>query len=290
MKTNLLILDSYKNIENLIQFAFSFSNKFKRNLKLYYVFDFNWMRQTAMVGATGIASASILNAEKSAHKEYEVAETKIRTIVTEYLKKNSTNFPIDINVTRNSRIDIINYELEKDPDLLVLISNHQSYSEITDGLVSYPKLIEYVKCPVLIIPDNIKQAELQNVVYATDYNPEDVQSLKHLSNFMKQSEKAHITILHNEQEYNFREKLQWTGFKNIVQSEINSNNLDFALKNNKDFLTGIEEFTEESNPDMLAIMKEKKGFFEDLFTENKTKYVLTHFHKPVLVYHENQKI
>ncbi len=289
MKTNLLILDSYKNMEDLIHFAFSFSNRFKCNLKIYYVFDFNWMRQTAMVGATGIATSSIVTAEKSLNKEYDVAEVKIREVVTDYLKKHSVNFPIDINVSRNNRVDIIESEMEKDPDLMVIISNHQSYSEITDGLVSYPELVEHVKCPVIIVPDNIKEADLRKVVYATDFNPEDVRSLKHLSDFISKSENIQITILHNEQDLNFRKELEWTGFKNMVQSELKAVDIDFELVTGKDFITGVEDYTMESNPDMLVILKEDKGFFEDLFTSNKTKNVLTHFHKPVLVYHEQRE-
>jgi len=290
MKTNLLLIDSYRNIEDLIHFAFSFSNRVNHNLKIYYVLDFNWMKQSALIGASGISSVSIVNTERSLNHEYEEAEAKIRDVVTNYLKKSSVNFPIDLNVSKNNRIDIIKDELEKNSDLMVLISNHQNYSEITDGLVSYPKLVEFVKCPILVIPDNTRAANIQNVVYASDYNPEDIQSLKHLSGFMQKSDNTNITILHNESDFNFKEKLQWAGFKDIVQSEIDSPPLKFVLKEGKDFITGMQEFAKESNPDMLVVMKEEKGFFEDIFSTNKTKNVLTHFDKPVLVYHEKQKI
>lgn len=289
MKTNLLILDSYKNIEDLIQFAFSLSNRFKRNLKIYYVIDFSWMRQSAMAGSTGYTTSAIIAAEKSINKEYEEAENKIREHVTHYLKKHTVNFPVDIHVSRNNRVDVINNELEKDPDLMVLISNHQSYSEITNGLVSYPKLVEHVNCPVIVVPENVKNAELNHVVYASDFNPEDVRTLKHLSGFMKESPGSHITVLHNEQQMDFRKKMEWAGFKNIIQSEIKAEKFDFKLLNGKDFMSGMEDFTSESNPDMLVILNEKKGFFKDLFTTSNTKNVLTHFQKPVLVYHEKEE-
>lgn len=289
MKTNLLLLDSYKNIEDLIQFAFSFSNHFKRNLKIYYVFDFNWMRQSALAGTSGYATSNIVAIEKSLNKEYEEAESNVREQVTHYLKKHSVNFPVDINVSRSNRIDIINSELEKDPDLMVLVSNHQSYSEITGGLVSYPKLVEHVNCPVIVVPDHVKNAELRHVVYASDLNPEDVRTLKHLSGFMKKFPGSHITIFHNEQELDFRKKLEWTGFKDVIQAEIKSEKFDFELLSGKDFLGGMEQFTSESDPDMLVILNEKKGFFKDLFTTSKTKNVLTHFHKPIMVYHEKEE-
>lgn len=286
MKTNLLLLDSYEDIENLIHFAFKFSEHYKQNLKIYYVFDFSWMTQTATVGATGYASSSIINAEKSISEEFKTADSKIRDIVANYLKKHSVSFPIDINVSRKNRIDIIKSELEENSDLMVLISNHQNYSAITNGLVTYPKLVEHVNCPVLIVPDNIEQSEMRNVVYATNYNPEDIQSLKHLSFFMKKSENFHLTIMHNEPDFNYREKLKWNGFQNVVQKEIGTDNIDFALIKDKDFISGLDKFASESNPDLLVILNEKKGFLKDLFTKSNTKNVLTHFDKPLLVYHE----
>jgi len=288
MKTNLLLLDSYKNMENLIHFGFSFSHKFKRKLKIIYVFDFNWMKDTYMVGSgtAGIASTSILAVEKNAQKEYDVAETKVREIVAEYLKKNSFHFPVEVNVTKNNRLNVINEALKEDKELMVLISNHQSYAEKSGGLISYPNIIDHVDSPVMVVPEDTRHAVLNNVVYATDFNPEDIRSISHLSGIFKNSKDAHITILHNENKHSFDEKLKWTGFKNIVQTEVDDNRIDFVLKTRKDLLGGIEEFSEENDPDLVVLMKEKKGFLEDIFTTNKTKSVLTHFNKPILVYHE----
>ena len=63
----------------------------------------------------------------------------------------------------------------------------------------------------------------------------------------------------------------------------------FTLKTHKDFLKGTEEYTEENNPDLLVILKEKKGFFKQIFTSNEIENVLTHLNKPVLVYYEHEK-
>ncbi len=286
MKTNLLLLDSYKDMEDLIQIAFSISNHYNQKLKITYVFDFNWMSQAALAGGGDIASVSLVNAEKEIFAEYEVAEKKIKGVVEKCLKKQSVDYKIEIKVSKNNRIDIINGELQNDPDLMVLISNRQSYSEITGGKVSYPKFIEHVKCPVLILPNNLKHTTFHKVVYASDYNPEDIRSLKHLSNFLEQSENTHLTILHNEENFDFEAKLKWKGFKDVVHSEISDGNLDFLIKRKKNFIKGMEEYNLESDPDLLVMLNEKKGFFEDIFSSSTTKNMLTHFDKPLLVYHE----
>ena len=125
----MLLLDSYRNIEDLIQFVFSFSNHYRRNLKITYVFDFNWMKQSALAGATGTTNAALVNAERYVLKDFEATEDKIRGIVNTCLKDISVNFSVDIDASKNSRIDIINNEMQKNPDLMMLISNHQNYTD-----------------------------------------------------------------------------------------------------------------------------------------------------------------
>jgi hypothetical protein len=289
MKTNLLLLDSYRNIENLISFAFSFSNRFNRKLKIVYVFDFSWMSQSYMVSPTGAIDPNLVSAETHAKKEFDVAEKKIRGIADEFMKHYTVKIPFEIGISQTNRIDLVKEEIKQNDGMMLLISNHQSYTDISGGLVGYPNIIEHVDCPVFVIPDDTKLSVLKNVVYATDYNPEDVTSLKHLSNFMKQSENTHITVLHNEKDYDFNERLKWEGFKEVVKEEMDTSDFGFTLKTNKDFLKGIEEFTKENDPDLLVILKEKKGFFEQIFTSNEIKNVLTHLNKPVLVYHEHEK-
>jgi hypothetical protein len=287
METNLLLLDSYKNMEDLVAYAFSFSNRLKRNLKIVYVFDFDWMRQSFMVGATGPVNPALVAVEKNARKEFKVAETKIREVAADYMKKHAVKISFEVHVTEMNRIDVVQNELDKEPGLILFISNHQSYSEASGGLVGYPNLIEHVGCPVFVIPENARHAVLKEVVYASDFNPEDADALKHLLRLIHNSANARVTVLHNEKNYGFEEKLMWTGFKEIVKEETGNRKLSFSLKNNKDTVSAIEEFAGENDPDLLVIMKERKGFFEEMFTQNETKSVLTHFHKPVLVYHEN---
>ncbi|MBN2635981.1 MAG: hypothetical protein JXR61_06905 [Prolixibacteraceae bacterium] len=286
MKTNLLLIDSHENLKDLVQSAILLSNGYNRRLKITYVLDFDWMKHSAMAGSAGTASISIVNAEKEIFRDYNLAEKNVQDIVDEALKTQSANYSIDIDVTKNNRIDVINSELQTDPDLMVLISNRQRYSEITGGLVSYPKFIEHVKCPVLILPDKLNHPTFRNAVYATDYNPEDSRSLKHLSNFLNKSNNTSITVLHNEENFDFEANLKWVGFQDMIQAEIKNEKIDFLLMKEKDFIAGMKKFTAETDPDLLVILNQKKGFFEDLFTSSNTKNVLSQFDKPLLVYHE----
>ncbi|MFW5822375.1 MAG: hypothetical protein ACOCU7_03215 [Tangfeifania sp.] len=286
MKTNLLLLDTYNNVEDFLAYAFSFSKYTSRKLEIKYVFDFNWMVESYNVGPGGPVDPALVAAEKNVQKEFEAAEEKLNDLAGDYLKKHPAEVPYNISVSAINRIDVVQEEFEKDPDMVLLISNRQSYSEASGGLIGYPNLIEHVKCPVLVIPQNNPQFVMQNVVYATDYHQEDIESLKHLSSLHDQTESMKMTFLHNQEEIDFTEKLKWAGFQKLVSDETAIKNPGFELTSKKETLDAIEEFVEKNSPDLLIILKEKKGFFKQIFSSGETKGVLTHLNIPVLVYHE----
>jgi nucleotide-binding universal stress UspA family protein len=285
MKTNLLLLDSSKNIEGLISYAFSLSNITKRKLKIGYVYDLKWMYQTYMSGS-GFTSPNMLVFEKRARKEFDGAETNIREKVAEYIRKHTLKVPFEIVVTESNRLEFIRAELQKEPNLMLIISNHLSYVESGVGIIGYSNIIEKAECPVIVIPENISTAKLKDVVYVTNYNPEDITSLKHLTGLMKHSENSHLTILHNDTDYDYSGKLKWTGFQTLVSTEIELEKVDFSFKLKNELLNVIEDYLKKHNIDLLVLLKEKKGFFEQIFGKHETKHVLTHLDKPVLVYHE----
>jgi hypothetical protein len=245
------------------------------------------MRRSFMLGSAGPLDPAIIAVEKNAKKDFKVAEAKMREVAADYIKKHPVKIPFEIHVTEQNRIDVVQSEMDRTSDLMLLIPNHQSYTEASGGLVGYPNLIEHVTCPVFVIPENSRHAVLKKVVYATDFHPDDIPSIKHLFGLIGKPTDTELTILHNEKEYGFDEKLRWMGFREVLKEETGAKNLQFCLKSQKDMVSAIEEFAGESDPDLLVILREKKGFFEEVFMSSETKNVLTHFHKPVLVYHEN---
>ncbi|HDR50483.1 MAG TPA: hypothetical protein ENN90_02520, partial [Mariniphaga anaerophila] len=138
MKTNLLLIDSYKGIDDLIAYAFSLSNRSKRHLKIVYVFDFDWMRRSFAVGSAGRVDPALVAVEKNAKKEFSVAEAKIKEVAADYIKKHTVKIPFEIHITEMNRIDVVQDELDRTSDIMLLISNHQSYSEASGGLMGYP--------------------------------------------------------------------------------------------------------------------------------------------------------
>src|SRR5690606_38395277 len=113
MKSNLLLLDSFKDAESLIGYAFSFSNRTNRQLKIVYIYDYEWMQKLFSTGKVIEDNPLFINAQTSARKEYENAEIKLRYIMDDYLKRHSVDVPMEIILSNNNRVDLIQNEIEK---------------------------------------------------------------------------------------------------------------------------------------------------------------------------------
>lgn len=91
-----------------------------------------------MVGAAEPVEPGLVAAETQAREEFDAVETEIRKVAAAYLKQNTVTIAFEIGVSQTNRIDMVNEELKKSPGMFLLVSNYQSYSEISGGLIGYP--------------------------------------------------------------------------------------------------------------------------------------------------------
>jgi nucleotide-binding universal stress UspA family protein len=287
MKVNLLLLDSYRNMDSLIAYAFLFSHHLSRHLKIAYVYDVEWIRQYYTAGAATMADVGLPDFQSDVMKEFSEAEFRIRDISIELQKKQPVDVPFDIIITETSRIDFVKEEAaKKDSDLVLLLGNMNHYTQNPGGAFGYPDLLSQVKCPVFIIPDNLQYAAIKKIVYLTDFHPEDIEAISHISALFHTSG-VKISILHNEKDFGFEGKLKWIGFVELAKQMTGINSIIPVIKKGKKVRDALHEFIENNEVDLIGILKEKKGFFEEIFKASETKNVLKHFGLPLLVYHEN---
>ncbi len=288
MKTNLLLLDTMKNMENLIYSAFSLSNQLKRKLKIVYVLDIQWVGAGSEFVGSAVpgTSETYQIVEKGIRTDFERAESEMRKITAEYFEKHPQNIPYEIELVETSRLDMISKTVEQEKDVLLLMSNYNSYSGLSTGTINYPNIIDKVPCPVLIIPDEIQAVSINNYLFATAFHAEDLKAIKHLAEITAGADGKNLTIFHNMETIDFETKLKWIGFKSLVKESISGFHLKFEHANEKNVRDALKKYLTNESLDVIVILKEKKGFFEDLFSSSETHYVVTHFDKPVLIYHE----
>jgi len=288
MKTNLLLLDSLRNMENLIYSGFSLSNELKRKLKIVYIWDFNLMRSgeyVAMAAAPNI-DANVRMTEKQISQDYERAEDEIKRNTASYLEKFSQSVSFEIEVTDENRIEYIKKVVEEEKDVLLMMSNYDSYSKASGGMINYPDVISKVSCPLLIVPDDLPFISFNHILYATAFLREDEAALESVNGLFSAGGGKNMTIFHNSTSDDFEEQLKWLGFQVFSGTVLKEFNLNYVLSREKNVRTAIENFIAREKIDLIVLLREKKGFFQDLFSLSETEYVITHINKPILVYQE----
>lgn len=151
---------------------------------------------------------------------------------------------------------------------------------------SYFDVIERVNCPVWIIPFSTQYKPVREIVYATDYKEEDVETLKKLVG-LTFSLSPSITALHICDSVDFEEKVRTTGFNEMVQTKTGYKNIAVKCmveKDNQKASHLINEYALEVSADLIVVLKENKSFFDRIFSPDSTTKIVKEAELPVLVY------
>jgi nucleotide-binding universal stress UspA family protein len=145
-------------------------------------------------------------------------------------------------------------------------------------------LIGKVKCPVLIIDSQVKYRQVSKIVLASDLKEvqksEVLTPLKEMAKLLN----AHVHVLNVVRE---PAELVPTTEEAIVGVKLEHSLEDidhsFHYAENEDVVDGINEYVDENNIDMVAMIPRAHSFFQGLFQEPYTKRMAFHSHVPLLI-------
>ncbi len=147
--------------------------------------------------------------------------------------------------------------------------------------------IEDAKCPVMIVPGEAKFKQINSIIYATDYQKQDIDSMKKLGDLAEHFQ-SKVTALHVvEDEKKFEESLEDKGFRSMLENELKYKSLNFASVEGTDDVAGIiVNYAESNHADIIALLKENRSFWERLFHPSVSKEVINESKLPVIIFNE----
>jgi nucleotide-binding universal stress UspA family protein len=151
------------------------------------------------------------------------------------------------------------------------------------------EIMSEAACPVLIMNEKITLDSIENILYATNYHKEDIPSMKKLSELASIYD-AEITALHITRDKDFDDRLKSGGFSDTLKKEAGYKKLLLKLVEGKDAADEIIKYSRENNMDLIALLKENKGFLKEIFSGSSTREVLHEAKIPVLVFHQKSFI
>lgn len=259
--------------------------------------DFSEYSRTAMTFAMDLAARA--NGRVVLLNSYELpySDTVMTTSLIDIMRKNSEEqlnglknelsekYP-DVEISTRSSLNntiraIRNAAKKYEADLIVMGTKGASgLQEVLIGS-NTTTVLNNSDVPVLAIPEKSTVKAIHKIVYAADFQKEsDKARLSFLCQIAKLI-KAEVMILH------FQKKDDMSGInRQVIEESFCDLPHSYHIEPEQDIETGIHNFVEAKNADMVVMMKRKYGFIERLFHQSQTSKFAYHTTVPFLALHE----
>jgi nucleotide-binding universal stress UspA family protein len=142
------------------------------------------------------------------------------------------------------------------------------------------EFIKVAVCPVLVIPSGAQYSNIKHIAYVTDFESDETLFLEQLFRFTEFFP-AHVSILYVTPGSHLNREAKEHSIQNILKEFPNLNYTIVQIKE-IEVVTGIQDFVNHNQVDLLALSIHKQGFFEDFFQGNICKELVYQASLPLL--------
>jgi nucleotide-binding universal stress UspA family protein len=177
--------------------------------------------------------------------------------------------------------------LEQDKNIVLLVAATHG----TDALSTFvlgnncAELIDGAKLPILLVPENTVSERLDEVVFATDLNVNDIEYINSLAK-LANTFSAHITIVNVVAEipsnpgHSKAENL----FMHEMVQRVAYNRISYRNFIDQNVKKGLASILENEKPDMAVMVHRKTNLLDFFFKSSITKKIVKNITMPLLVY------
>lgn len=259
MKTILVPLGNSDNAINTLQYAIDFASEINARIYIVHVFG--------SAKATGL----LRNID-------DFVEHRTKEEIADILSKvEIKNLDIEAITAQGKILDIIeNASKELDVDLIISSANITSAdSSLYVGAIT-GELVKKTNLPILIIPMGYKFKPFTNTLIGLRSGVIRKSNVLKPLEFLVDSFKMEVNLLHvitphnNEADNTLHEN-----FKTISSS--------ISTSENATVFQGVLEHLNEINPDLMCVIRRKRGFFKKLWTSSSIKKIDFESRIPLLI-------
>jgi nucleotide-binding universal stress UspA family protein len=275
MKTILFPTDFSKNAVHASEYAGLLAEKFDAKVILLHVFSI------PMVPATHTSynvRFAIEGYRKTLSKELEKFVEKFIKVTSISPEKVSSKieygFPAD---------KILEIAKEIHADMIVM--GTKGASNFVDKWLgtNTEKVIKEAECPVWVIPYKAKVEYPESVLYAADFQEDEIIALHKLLHIIEPL-KAHCNVVHIN---DFFELYQGAPLKDMVHylnDEFENDDITFQSINSEGVIAGLESYITLHKPNLLALAVHEKSFWSKIFDKSITTHFVQDAKLPLLIF------
>lgn len=172
-------------------------------------------------------------------------------------------------------------EVKQNEDIDLIVMGTQGANSIDDeilGTNAY-SVVSTAGIPTFIVPQNAEFHQIKNIALGSDYksiNKETLEPLKQLNNMF--GSKIHIIHISDKDRLEISEAEQAKKFEQYLKNT--QHHYHFMI--NDDVEQGLNQYINEHDIDMLALIPRKQNFFQMLYGSSESKKMIFHAEIPLL--------
>ena len=277
MKTILYATDCTERSVNALRYAHSLSAILEASLVVLHVYDIPPILATT--------TRPVQQIKRYAHRE---RLDILKAYCAKYLGNELDKKNVRIQVIENVSIadGILEKSKELLPDMVILgTKDEHTRRGLFAGDIA-KALIEKVPCPLLAIPNNVPNDKIEDIVYATDFEEDDIFALKKIAKIAKPYN-AMIRVIHitTKNEYKGEEQMEW--FKEMLRQKVNYGNMTFDIIFSVNVYEELNAYLNNVGADLLAMLERgNQGFLRKLFHKDLVKKMESHITIPLLSFNK----
>lgn len=279
MKKILHATDYSVNAISALKYAINLSKKLNTSLFVIHVFDFPSIFDKEL-------KVSHTNLEE---KGYITQQNKLIKFCNKHYEGDLDALDICFEAIENKSIvnGIIKKAKKLEADLIITgTKSEKLFKELFLGNTS-KQLIEKAPCPVLTIPKEHNIKSINTIVYASDFEENDICAIYDLVNIAK-SYDATIKIVHisSDHDKEVEEKTAW--FLELLKEKIKYNKIDTDIIYSNTIFSTLKKYLADENADMVTMLeRNSKGIMKTLFHVDLVKKMETSSTIPLMSFNEN---
>ncbi|NJB70392.1 nucleotide-binding universal stress UspA family protein [Saonia flava] len=275
MKTILYATDYSENSVAALKYAHEMSLQLGTRLVITHVFEY-----PTILNTEGL-NEPFLHLEKNAFKMHR---SKLEEFCAEHLGSKWDTPNIQLEAVENNSVTqgIISKAVDWHAYLIVTgIKGGSVLKEVIMGSTT-KRLIEIAPCPIMAIPADTSYMPLKTIVYATDFEEEDVYAIRKLAEIAEQFD-SEIKVVHisTDKEYAGETQMEW--FKDMLNEKVTYDRIEFKLLFSDDIYDTLRTYLGDTNADIVVMLeREKKGFLRKWFHRDLVKKIESYGRVPLL--------
>ena len=274
MQKILVPIDFSETSKNAAIFAAKLANK--NNAYLHFIHVYRLPLENIFVPSS-MMDHLVFEREREA---LEAFENKVMS----WLKEESIN-PLSFKIKYGSPLDII-IQQAQDQNMDLIIMGTKGADDVLDKIFGSitSNVIKGSDVPVLTIPQNAQFENFRKIAYATNFDENDIVTIKKLDAFASKLG-VKIAFVHIVEENSDKGYIQ-KGIDFIAQSKASGlKNVYLQKTVNKNVIDGLEVFIVENEVDAIAMLTHSRSIFDKLTKGSITQKLALKNHIPLLAYH-----